>query len=161
MSKDVKLINNTKEYLYNENLSKSNLLINGPINVMRLEGYIGNIKKVLYIYGDYHFTNQTSCNNDLAIDIDKYFSNEFLEVKKDIDFFLEIPATAIMNHKMPMKNIYLDNVRNFFSRNFNIIPNKQVKKSESYPNIRFHYIDIRQDDKLLYLYINDLFNIII
>ena len=36
----------------------SSVLINGPINVIRLEGKINNIKKVLYIFMDVHVNIQ-------------------------------------------------------------------------------------------------------
>jgi hypothetical protein len=141
--------------------SEKDIYINGPMHTIRLEGNIGKIKKVLYIFGDYHINcdKQTSCNNDDAYDIDKYLSNEFKELTNEVDFFLEIPVSYVPNYKTShIRDKYIHNVRNFFSRNFNIEANKLVKRSEKYPLVRFHHLDIRQDNPLLYEYLfNQLF----
>ena len=134
--------------------------INGPYNIIRLEGEINNIKKVLYIFSDFHLNceNQTNCNIDEAVDIDYYLSKTFLELnnsEKNIDFFLEIENT-MNNYKRPLKDMYIHNIRQFFSRNFEIDTNKLVKKSSKYKNIRFHFSDIRNDKYILINYINKL-----
>jgi hypothetical protein len=49
------------------------LYVNGPINVVRLEGIINNIKKVIYVFFDYHspLIYQTRCEDDSSISINK------------------------------------------------------------------------------------------
>ena len=39
--------------------------INGPTNVVRLEGKVNNIKKVIYVFFDFHIEPnfQTTCDN--------------------------------------------------------------------------------------------------
>ena len=82
--------------------------INGPVNIIRLEGKINNIKKVLYIFSDFHLKceEQTNCNIDEAVDIDYYLSKTFLELnnlEKNIDFFLEIDNNMMNNYKSKNK----------------------------------------------------------
>ena len=135
--------------------------INGPVNIIRLEGEINNIKKVLYIFSDIHncCEDQTNCNIDEAVDIDYYLSKTFLELnnsEKNIDFFLEIDNYMINNYNKPLKNRYIDNITQFFSRNFEIDTNKLVKQSSKYKNIRFHFSDIRDNEYILSNYINKI-----
>jgi len=124
---------------------KINGLINGPYNITRLEGTINNINKVLYIFSDVHLEpyDQTNCNIDEALDIDQFLSKTFLELDKPIDFFIELEYENISLYKDAIKEMYIRNLRNFFSRNFEIDTNKQVKKSSKYKNVRFHYADFR------------------
>ena len=66
--------------------------INGPINIVRIEGEINGIKKILYLYFDFHMdvTQQTKCEDYLSDDVTKYIKKELLETSdKDIDFFME------------------------------------------------------------------------
>ena len=135
--------------------------INGPVNIIRLEGEINNIKKVLYIFSDVHNSceDQTNCNIDEAMDIDYYLSKTFLELnnsEKNIDFFLEIDNNMMNNYKKPLKDMYIHNIRQFFSRNFEIDTNKLVKQSSKYKNIRFHFSDIRDNEYILSNYINKI-----
>jgi hypothetical protein len=141
--------------------------INGPINITRLEGNINNIKKVLYIFSDFHLDPniQTSCNVDEAIDIDKFLSNTFLELNQVVDFFIEVDYEEILYNRNAIKKRYIDNLINFFSRNFDIDTNNQVKQSSKYKYVRFHYTDIRHSyiiedylKSLLNIYFNDTYN---
>lgn len=60
--------------------------INGPINVVRMEGKIGNIKKVVYLFMDRHndYNVQTKCNNPGSIDVQEYFKNSFRDNETSI-----------------------------------------------------------------------------
>ena len=53
---------------------KEKLLINGPTNIVRLEGNINEEKKILYIFGDYHLepNNQSECEELNSKDVHKY-----------------------------------------------------------------------------------------
>ena len=94
-----------------------------------------------------------------AINIDKFLSEEFGKVNKDVDFFLETSPYDIPNYAQSSnRNKYISDLRNFFGRNFTIEQNKFVKKSKKYPNVRFHYADIRLDYGILDNYINAIFN---
>jgi len=35
-------------------INADKIYVNGPVNVVRLEGTIGDIKKVIYLFFDYH-----------------------------------------------------------------------------------------------------------
>lgn len=135
--------------------------INGPINITRLEGNINNIKKVLYIFSDFHLEpyEQSNCNEDEAVDIDYFLSKTFLELNQTIDFFLEIDNNMINNYNKPFKNIYINNLSQFFSRHFNITSNKVVKQSEKYKYVRFHFSDIRNDNSIIEEYISVIYSI--
>jgi len=75
--------------------------INGPINVVRMEGTINNIKKVIYLFIDKHveYQNQTNCNDpNNSIDIVEYLKKNFIKLKntnKTYDFFLEFAPELI------------------------------------------------------------------
>jgi len=122
-------------------------LINGPINVVRLEGKINNIHKVLYIYMDYHFpvNRQLQCD-DTAIDIQYHFAEKLKNIDTNIDFFLEIWPSHISTKHAIYRGRYIDEVARYFKKyiNHKIIKPKVLKRNESTNNItRFHFIDIR------------------
>jgi len=124
-------------------------LINGPVNVIRLEGKIGDTKKMVYIFGDNHIdiTNQTKCE-DISIDIDQLFPLIFKENKKmKYDFFVEMDK-EVRDNKTNYKKYdmrYISNVVEFFVENFREVLNSKVNTSEKYKNTRFHYFDIRTE----------------
>ena len=132
--------------------------INGPFNVIRLEGSINNIKKVLYIFMDLHVevTNQTKCEEYLSEDIMKYVKEELIKFSQDnkdkdknIDFFMEHRLDVTENMVMDYvyyKDKYIDEMQKFFLQNFR-------KNSKEFNNIRFHYADIRSS-KILFDYKN-------
>jgi len=73
--------------------------VNGPINVVRIEGDVMGIKKHAYLFMDYHMQvyDQTECHQIDSIDLNKYMINEFKKAstnpntKDEIyDLFLEI-----------------------------------------------------------------------
>ena len=47
------------------------VFVNGPYNVVRLEGNVGKVKKVLYVFFDVHndVSGQTECQNIRSIEI--------------------------------------------------------------------------------------------
>lgn len=48
--------------------------INGPINTVRLEGKIGDVKKVIYLFMDNHVpvNSQSQCRDFAGTDVAKY-----------------------------------------------------------------------------------------
>jgi len=120
--------------------------ISGPINAIRLEGTINNKAKVLYAFMDFHedIQNQTECDDVRSNDIKTYLVQNFDKItnnNKTYDFFLEIYPTELL-HLSAYKGTYLQDTITMFGKAINI-ENNQVKKSKTFPNIRFHYLDIR------------------
>jgi hypothetical protein len=113
-------------------------LINGPLNVVRLEGKINKIKKVIYVFFDIHVdvNNQTKCDNFDSIDIANYLAREFKTLDKEIDFFMEGRTSELdlFLKDINFKDKYISEVIKFFAQNF---------KKNNFDNVRFHYIDIR------------------
>jgi len=120
--------------------------INGPINCIRLEGQVNSIKKVLYLFMDFHepIDRQTECEDVFAQDIKTHFIKTFSNIKnnKTYDFFFEIHPSILLNNPSNYKNIYIAEVQKLFLKEFNVKKNK-VDNAKHFPNLRLHYIDIR------------------
>lgn len=131
--------------------------INGPINIVRLEGKIYGIKKIIYLFMDKHLNvdNQTKCQEYLSDDVVVYLHKEFKKIKdKNIDFFVEIYheyKSNKDNYELVKNNyidddIYKDNyikeVIKFFYKYIKKVNDKNIGTHIS-NKIRFHYIDIR------------------
>src|SRR5579885_355481 len=56
--------------------------INGPVNVIRLEGEVAGIRKVLYVLMDIHLdvSEQSKCANLRSKDVDKFLLEKFDEL---------------------------------------------------------------------------------
>lgn len=88
------------------------LRVNGPINTVRLEGKIGNIKKVIYIFMDIHdsVVDQTECDNIRSYDIDKYIIKTFDQAfgnDKTYDLFIERDPIHALHDDPKYKGPYL------------------------------------------------------
>ncbi|MCJ7637356.1 MAG: hypothetical protein MUO21_07685 [Nitrososphaeraceae archaeon] len=123
-------------------------MINGPYNLVRLEGKIGNIKKVFYLFMDKHMPPnvQTECPDLRSTHIRNYLIDEFdklTETNRKVDFFLEaFPDTSTVDWKI--SDIYLTQVRKMFEKMFNFdFKKNKVIASKEFSNVRLHYIDIR------------------
>ncbi len=122
--------------------------INGPNNVIRLT----NGTKIIYIFGDIHLDvdNQNKCVYDKNVDsinFDQFIIKFMKENTKDeYDLFIEQTFDQLTDRGYNDYNhIYLNNVRNIFSKNIKFDKNKKIIKSEKYLNYRFHYFDFRDD----------------
>lgn len=139
------------------NIDPNILEINGPINVIRLEGTVEKIKKVIYIFMDLHLNliNQRECDNIFSQDIQKYFAESFYNINKKnkiYDFFCEIPPNDLFENDYDVKypteinyrDKYIEEVWKLFRKLF-VYEKKhnKVKISDVMKNIRLHYIDIR------------------
>src|SRR6266480_4095887 len=69
----------------------SERIINGPLNVVRLEGTVFGIKKVLYVFMDIHknVEHETKCPGYIGTDVVNLIAKEIKKANKTIDFFLE------------------------------------------------------------------------
>lgn len=141
--------------------------VNGPINVVRMEGKINGINKVIYLFMDQHLQAQTQCDNVFSVDINTYFANTFHKLNKSnkmYDFFLEINPTQLIDPinqsnqssqlpkqppapapiKSNYRNIYIFEVMRLFKRIFKYEPNSdKVSISKYFRKVRLHYMDIR------------------
>jgi hypothetical protein len=81
--------------------------INGINNVIRLEGKINNINKVLYLFMNIgsNINHQTQCTNIFSKDIGKYLVDNFSRLKSGTyDFFLDISPIGLY-YNQTNKNI--------------------------------------------------------
>ena len=132
--------------------------ISGPTNVVRMEGKIHGIKKVIYLFFDWHVPMyaQSECDNIFAKDIEKYLVENFYELSKKssttYDFFLEIRPTEELlgkqderlEQKNKYKGIYIEQVMKLFRKIFKYDKEKnKVDIPEIFANIRVHFLDIR------------------
>lgn len=131
----------------NKNTKKSKY-INGPVNAFRMEGQINDAKKVIYLFGDYHLepSNQTQCDDIMAIEMKDYLLENFLKLGKNntVDFFLEIPPYYVNEKNHQYRSKYIHSLMFFFKKCFNFDTTKnKVYTSTKLSNVRFHYMDIR------------------
>ncbi|AVG45804.1 hypothetical protein [Acanthamoeba polyphaga mimivirus] len=126
--------------------------VNGPVNVVRMEGQVDGINKIIYLFMDIHIPieYQSECENIYSQDINLYLAENFKkmsETNKIYDFFLEMRPTHL-SIKDPNiyveREIYIAQVMKFFHKIFNYDTDKnKAKISDMLPNIRLHYADIR------------------
>ena len=139
------------------NTNPNVIMVSGPVNVVRLEGNIHGINKVIYVFMDYHMgvKEQTQCANIFSEDIQKYFANSFRKLinanKQIYDFFLEIYPSELASTKQQKtgalaepKEQYIEEVVKFFRKIFKYDPKQnKVSINELFKNLRLHYLDIR------------------
>ena len=127
--------------------------VNGPVNTVRLEGKIGNIKKTIYLFMDFHIDveKQTECEDIRSIDIDKFLIKTFDEAKKTFpektyDLFVEYnPLYGIRFSKSQHKGRYLfEQTEKLFRKSVNIDKKGKVSQSKQLNNVRLQYADIRE-----------------
>jgi hypothetical protein len=131
-------------------------MVSGPVNIIRLEGNVHGIAKVLYLFMDYHVpvANQTQCENLFSQDVQKYFTQNFYkagEGTKIYDFFLEIYPSELADENNPQgiqnkeyKEIYIEEVVKMFRKIFNYDSKKnKVQVNKLFKNVRLHYLDVR------------------
>ena len=131
--------------------------INGPINVVRMEGEIDNVKKCIYIFMDLHYPlgQQSECDDVFAKDVNLYLAEKFLELNesdKKFDFFLEIYPIDLRNVSYGFNyqtdinyhEKYILQIRKLFRKIFKYDPKEnKVDTSEMFKNVRLHYMDVR------------------
>ena len=130
---------------------KNKILLNGPINTVRLEGLVNGSKKVIYIFGDKHYdlNNQTECDNLNAEDINKYLYKFIKEYNGDeyYDIFIEAEKENIKKKRSKesykFKYGYISQLRKLINI-LNISPNnKKIIINNKFKKFRFHYTDVR------------------
>jgi hypothetical protein len=131
--------------------------INGPFNYVQLEGNVNNIKKNITIFMDVHLdlNNQTRCESFDSQDISQYLYNIIKSTTIPLDFFMEIDEQQIKQPQTNRRDIYIGDVMEMFKSEF-VLEKDKVKYSKSNPNVRLHYLDIR--DHLNFLSIKNKIN---
>jgi len=126
--------------------------INGPVNYIQLNGTINNINKNITIFLDKHFSinNQTRCKSFDSIDISQYLYSTIKNAKTSLDFFLEVRDNQLKDPISDKRDIYIKDVMEMFKSEF-VLSETEVKYSKSNPNVRLHYLDIRDHLEIFYL----------
>ena len=131
--------------------------INGPINIVRMEGIVDGVRKVIYIMMDHHTPvyMQTECDNIFSRDINNYLAETFRNLNgsdRMYDFFLETSPTICKILSMDLhiiRKLILGSTTLMrlasYSENFLILIQSEgrVNISKSITNVRLHYIDPR------------------
>lgn len=142
-----------------EDLFSDGKYITGPVNVARLEGNVNGIKKVIYLFMDYHIPveYQTKCKNYRAVEIDNFLAKTFKKLNNSnitYDFFMEHRPSDTYYHKkfgpnhlignLLRNQLYIENVEKFYDYflNYNT-DTKKVNIAPAFKNVRFHYLDVR------------------
>jgi hypothetical protein len=134
-------------------------LVSGPVNVIRLEGKVGKINKVLYVFGDYHIDikKQRQCPSFESIDVSKYMYYQFKNHVKSgknhsIDVFFEDYKSYVSqpdpNYKyepINYRDIYIREVNKILEMSVAFENNKikYLNKDIDGRKIRLHYADFR------------------
>ena len=82
------------------------MLIDGPVNIVRIEGKINNIDKILYVFFDQHnpVVEQTQCDSYESVNITKFLYNIFKNISRKLDFFLEIRTEQFKHYDISNYN---------------------------------------------------------
>lgn len=117
----------------------------GPLAVYRLEGEINGIKKVIYLFGEFHVIRK-KCENEVSLEMYQYMAREFRKIEKSkkdkvYDLFLEIHMNKNDTGNNGTYAYAIDDLRNYFSKKLNL-ENKKIILSKS-KNVRFHLLDFR------------------
>jgi hypothetical protein len=123
-----------------------------PVNYIQLSGNISNIQKNITIVLDKHFDldNQTRCDSFDSIDISQYLYKLIKNAIEPLDFFLEIRDNQLIEPIRDKRDIYIKDVMEMFKTEF-LLNGDKVKYSKSNPNVRLHYLDIRDHLGIFYL----------
>ena len=129
--------------------------INGPTNYAYLKGNIDGIEKEIHLFFDKHFDldDQTRCKSYNSIDISYYLYKLIKESTEPLDFFMEIRTSQIDEPNSNKRDIYIKDVINLFKSEFTLKKNDNlnVEHSDTNPNVRLHYFDIRDHLNIFYL----------
>jgi hypothetical protein len=122
--------------------------VNGPINVIRLEGKVGSVKKIIWVFLNWPepSTAQTKCDDIRAVDISTYLVREFDQLKKSkpdtVYDFMYNRGPLVPDFEAKTRGTYQNQVAEIFTKSFEIdLDENRVKKSTSIPNVRFHYVN--------------------
>lgn len=132
-------------------------LISGPYNAVRMEGEIHGVKKVVYMFFDYHYKypQQAECSNVFSKHVNNYIFSNFQKAQsenKDVtyDFFYEITPTDVTNkgiretsNTITTQLPYMYYFALLFQRLIQVDADNKIIPSKLFKNVRFHYADVR------------------
>lgn len=110
------------------------MFVNGPVNVIRLEGQIENVKKVLHVFMDIPSPSieyQTECPEIEAIDIAKYIKDEIDTVPNKTSYDIFIDTNPKMDINLRYTGTYYDQLDKLF-----------FWKYGKNADVRYHYFDV-------------------
>jgi len=127
------------------------MYVTGPYNVVRLEGTINSTKKVIYLFFDIHSdpSQQLRCEDPRTLNINTFLVEEFDKLNKEnpnktYDFVFERGPHWSLVHDKNIRGRYISEIGDLFARSFNIDKEiNRAQKSDLIPNVRFHYVDVR------------------
>jgi hypothetical protein len=106
-----------------KNETKSNIKsVSGPINLVRLQGSINGVQKIVYLFMDYHMDveYQTFCSDIKAPSLRQFLMDNFEKSKIHLDFFIEIFPSKIMASHSQILSKYIWDIQELVKRSFNI-----------------------------------------
>lgn len=158
-------------------LNPNKKYVSGPVNVARLEGEVNGIKKVIYLFMDFHveIPGQLECSNIHSKHINTFLMDNFMKLKDSdqmIDVFLEERIEESID-KDKFAGIYINDIRGkqytklyllqvmtMFKKLFNYQSEvNKVLKTPLIGNLRIHYIDPRKifrDERGTDMYMSDI-----
>lgn len=127
--------------------------LSGPISFVQCIGKVGDVNVNVYILGDQHDSTEGTCyrHSDETIDLTSFLRYNFLNATEKVDFFLEIPyiskkdsnANIIQKRLAYASQLYpINSIIDELIRDGCFFQDKSVCDLK-FPNIRFHYADIR------------------
>jgi hypothetical protein len=119
----------------------NNKFINGPLNIIRLESTIDNIKKSVYICMYYFYDENTKCKNINAIDFHIFLHN-LLNKNTNINYDIFIESyndKNFLKHDKYKKKNYFDELDKFAYFDF-LMKKNNVNKSSIFKNLRVHHL---------------------
>ena len=124
--------------------SKKPLIVNGPVNVFRLNGKIGSVDKTLYIFVYQRSDTRNECDNIYSIDIESYLYRCMNKNKSPLDIFVHALFRLTPNNDgTNFLKYHLHRTNDMFSKIIN--PDKNIdrhgeKMSTVLPNVRVHSV---------------------
>lgn len=145
ISIEIAKYNNIDQYYYMTDVLEKTGMINGPTNIVRMEGSFAGINKIIYLFMDYHIpvNRETRCPSYTSLDIYQYFAVNLESTKHTIDFMFEENLSYTTKPDDLHRKRYIDEVSNYFNSKFNDGLIKKKKKEKT--NVRFHYVDVRDN----------------
>jgi len=128
-------------------MADKRVVVNGPVNTVRMEGNVAGKKKVFYSMFDYH-VNKKKCADIHAVDVDTFLLEEFEKLSKirpdmKFDLMVEIGLIRPYYHDL-YEDSYIRRIGRLFWKTFEIDKeNNKVIDSKEIPNVRLHHTDVR------------------